>query len=196
MYLMFLGPFREGGDFRDESITGVRRFLDKVWTLVHEAAETSPLPPAVERKLHQTIHKVTADTESLDYNTAIAAMMEYVNLVREQDAGQRATVEPLVVMLAPYAPHIAEELWAYLGHETSVFQARWPEYDERRAASDEVEIVVQVNGRVRGRLTVARGASEADVLARALADESVRRFVDGNLKKTIYVPDRLLNLVV
>jgi leucyl-tRNA synthetase len=195
-YLMFLGPFREGGDFRDESITGVRRFLDKVWVLVHEADHAEPLAPAVERKLHQTIHKVTVDTETLDYNTAIAAMMEYVNLVREQGAGQRAAIEPLIVLLAPYAPHIAEELWAHLGYETSVFQARWPAYDEQRATSDEVEIVVQVNGKVRGRLTVKRGAAEADVVARALADESVRRFVDGKLKRTIYVPDRLLNLVV
>jgi leucyl-tRNA synthetase len=197
MYLMFLGPFREGGDFRDEGITGVRRFLDKVWALAHEAGPAQPLAPAVERKLHQTIHKVTADTENLDYNTAIAAMMEYVNVVRDQHAGQRAAIEPLLVMLAPYAPHIVEELWAHLGHETSVFQAAWPAYDERRAASGEVEIVVQVNGKVRGRLTVPRGAGEAEVLARALADESVRKFVDGKpMKRAIYVPDRLLNLVV
>jgi leucyl-tRNA synthetase len=199
MYLMFLGPFREGGDFRDEGITGVRRFLDKVWAAVHEAAQapSQPLSAVVERKLHQTIHKVTADTESLDYNTAIAAMMEYVNLVREEGAAQRAAVEPLVVMLAPFAPHITEELWAHLGHTTSIFAAAWPVYDERRAASGEVEIVVQVNGKVRARLTVARGASEADVLARALADAAVHRFVDGvPMKKTIFVPDRLLNLVV
>jgi leucyl-tRNA synthetase len=199
MYLMFLGPFREGGDFRDEGITGARRFLEKVWALVHEAtqAQPQPLAPSVERKLHQTIRKVTVDTESLDYNTAIAAMMEYVNLVREQHAGQRAAIEPLLVLLAPYAPHVTEELWVHLGHETSVFQAHWPEYDERRAASDQVEIVVQVNGKVRGRLTVERGTTEADILARALAEEAVRKFVDGMpMKKTIYVPDRLLNLVV
>jgi len=199
MYLMFLGPFREGGDFREEGITGVRRFLDKVWALVHEAAQAQPqaLAEAVERKMHQTIHKVTADTESLDYNTAIAAMMEYVNVVREQGAGQRAAIEPLLVLLAPYAPHVTEDLWAHLGHTTSIFHAPWPVYDERRAASSDVEIVVQVNGRVRGRLTVARGASESDVMARALADVAVRKFVDGMpMKKTIYVPDRLLNLVV
>jgi leucyl-tRNA synthetase len=199
MYLMFLGPFREGGDFRDEGITGVRRFLDKVWALVHDAEQVpqQPLSAAVERKLHQTILKVTTDTESLDYNTAIAAMMEYVNLLREEGAAQRAAVEPLVVLLAPFAPHIAEELWAHLGHATSVFRAAWPVYDERRAASGEVEIVVQVNGKVRGRLTVARGATEPDVLARALGDDAVRRFIDGMpMKKTIFVPDRLLNLVV
>ncbi len=199
MYLMFLGPFQEGGDFRDEGITGIRRFLDKVWAFAHEAAraDTKPLPTAVERKLHQTIRKVTADTESLDYNTAIAAMMEYVNLVREQGAGSRQAVEPLLVLLAPYAPHLAEELWATLGHPPSIFAASWPAYDERLASAGEVEIVVQVNGKVRGRLTIPRGASEAEVVARALRDESVKKFVDGKpVKKTIYVRDRLVNLVV
>src|SRR5438094_971724 len=200
MYLMFLGPFQEGGDFRDEGITGIRRFLDKVWQLAHEArgpAPSSALPPAVARKLHQTIRKVTTDTEGLDYNTAIAAMMEYVNLVREQGAGTRDAVEPLLVMLAPYAPHFAEELWAALGHEQSVVSASWPSYDERLAAAGDVEIVVQVNGKVRGRLTISRGATEAQVVEQALKDESVRKFVDGQpVRKTIYVQDRLLNLVV
>ena len=196
MYLMFLGPFREGGDFRDEGITGVRRFLDRVWTLVHEA-DGSALPPEVERKLHQTIRKVTADTEQLDYNTAIAAMMEYVNEVRNAECGTRNALEPLVVMLAPYAPHMTEELWQRLGHDTSVFEASWPAFDERLAASGDVEIAVQVNGKVRARLTVPRGLGESQVRDRALQDPTVRKFVDGKpVKKAIYVQDRLLNLVV
>ncbi|MGH7546593.1 MAG: leucine--tRNA ligase, partial [Gemmatimonadales bacterium] len=201
MYLMFLGPFQEGGDFREEGITGIRRFLDKVWQLAHEAALTpgpSPgLPAAVARKLHQTIRKVTADTESLDYNTAIAAMMEYVNLVREHGAGGRQAAEPLLVMLAPYAPHVSEELWEALGHDRTIFTAAWPSFDARLAATGDVEIVVQVNGKVRGRLTVSPGATEAQVLELALKDESVRKFVDGQpVRKTVYVQDRLLNLVV
>jgi len=207
MYLMFLGPFQEGGDFRETGIIGIRRFLDKVWQLTHEAAlapgvspgpPASPgLPPEVQRKQHQTIRKVTADTAALNYNTAIAAMMEYVNLVREQGAGSRRTIEPLLVMLAPYAPHLAEELWAALGHERSIFTAAWPTYDEKLAAAGDVEIVVQVNGKVRGRLTVSRGATEAQVVALAMTDESIKRFVDGKpVRKTVYVQDRLLNLVV
>jgi leucyl-tRNA synthetase len=199
MYLMFLGPFQEGGDFRDEGITGIRRFLEKVWQLAHEAgAAAGPaLSAAVERKLHQTIRKVTADTESLDYNTAIAAMMEYVNEVRSAEGGVRSAIEPLLVMLAPYAPHLAEELWSALGHEGSVFRVSWPSYDAGLAAAGEVEIVVQVNGKVRGRVTVSRGASEAQVVELALRDESVRKFVDGKpVRKTIYVQDRLLNFVV
>jgi len=201
MYLMFLGPFQEGGDFRDEGITGIRRFLDKVWQLAQGAALTPGarpgLPPAVERKLHQTIKKVTVDTEGLDYNTAIAAMMEYINLVREQGVGSRPAVEPLLLLLAPYAPHLTEELWAALGHGQSIFRERWPAFDERLAAAGEVEVVVQVNGKVRGRVNVNRGATEAEVVALAMQDESVKKFVDGKpVRKTIYVPDRVLNLVI
>jgi len=198
MYLMFLGPFQDGGDFRDSGIVGQRRFLDKVWALVHEAADAkSSAAPELEQRLHRTIRKVTADTEALQYNTAIAAMMEYVNELREQGARSRELVEPLVIMLAPYAPHVAEELWEVLGKKESVFQARWPSYDERLASAGDVEIAVQVNGKLRSRLTVPRGMAEKDVLARVLADEAVKKFVDGQkVKKVIFVQDRLVNLVV
>ncbi len=200
MYLMFLGPFQDGGDFRDSGIVGQRRFLEKVWALVHEAAAKGgegTAPAAVLQKLHRTIRKVGADTEALQYNTAIAAMMEYVNDLREQGAGSRELIEPLVIMLAPYAPHVAEELWSVLGHDTSIFEARWPTHDERLASAGDVEIAVQVNGKLRSRLTVPRGMAEKDVLARVLADEAVRKFVDGQpLKKVVYVQDRLVNLVV
>ena len=195
MYLMFLGPFQDGGDFRDEGIVGIRRFLEKVWALVHERG--TKRSAHAEQKLHRTIRKVTADTEALQYNTAIAAMMEYVNELREQGAGSSKLLQPLVIMLAPYAPHIAEELWEVLGNKESVLQARWPSYDERLASAGDVEIAVQVNGKLRSRLTVPRGMAEKDVLARVLADEAVKKFVDGQkVKKVIFVQDRLVNLVV
>src|SRR5213596_3648681 len=199
MYLMFLGPFQEGGDFRETGIVGIRRFLDKVWASVHDVAATDqqPLPAEVRRKLHETIRKVTVDTERLDYNTAIAAMMEYVNLVREQGAGVRSAMEPLLVLLAPYAPHLAEELWSALGHDATIFTAPWPGYDDRIAAGGDVEIAVQVNGKLRGLINVPRGTSQDDVVKRALADAGIRKFVDGKpIRKTVYVQDRLLNLVV
>jgi leucyl-tRNA synthetase len=198
MYLMFLGPFQDGGDFRDSGIVGQRRFLEKVWALAHEAGGTKDTrTPELEQKLHRTIRKVTADTEALQYNTAIAALMEYVNDLREQGAGSKELIQPLVMMLAPYAPHIAEELWSVLGNDGSVFEARWPAYDERLASAGDVEIAVQVNGKLRSRLTVPRGMAEKDVLARVLADEAVQKFVDGQkVKKVIYVQDRLVNLVV
>ncbi|MGH7531378.1 MAG: class I tRNA ligase family protein, partial [Gemmatimonadales bacterium] len=202
MYLMFLGPFQDGGDFRDTGIVGIRRFLDKVWTLVHETAARNrggegAASESALQKLHRTIRKVTADSEALQYNTAIAAMMEYVNLLRETGNGTRETIEPLVIMLAPYAPHFAEELWSVLGHTTSVFETGWPSYDEDLATAGEVEIAVQVNGKLRSRLIVPRGTGEQAVLQRALADETVRKFVNGKpVRKVIYVQDRLLNLVV
>ncbi len=203
MYLMFLGPFQEGGDFRDSGIVGQRRFLEKVWALVHEAAAATgrggegAAAESVAQKLHRTIRKVGADTEALQYNTAIAAMMEYVNELRERGAGSRELMEPLVIMLAPYAPHIAEEMWELLGHDTSVFDATWPTHNERLASAGDVEIAVQVNGKLRSRLTVPRGMAEKDVLDRVLADEAVKKFVDGQkVKKVIYVQDRLVNLVV
>src|SRR3989442_15805132 len=135
MYLMFLGPFREGGDFRDTTIIGVRRFLDKLWTAAHEAVAAgspSKLSAAVERKLHQTIKRVTTDTERLDYNTAISAMMEYLNTVRDEHVVARQSTEPLIVMVAPYAPHLAEELWSLFGHERSVFTRS----EERRVGKE------------------------------------------------------------
>ncbi|HJQ65080.1 MAG TPA: leucine--tRNA ligase [Gemmatimonadales bacterium] len=202
MYLMFLGPFQEGGDFRDEGITGIRRFLDKVWGLAHEAANAplqgDALPAAVARKLHQTIAKVTTDTETLGYNTAIAAMMEYVNVVREHGVTSREAIHPLIIMLAPYAPHMAEELWVVLGGQgKSVFEQRWPAHDPGIAAAGDVEIAIQVNGKLRGRLVVPRGMSEQDVVAKALAEEAVQKFVNGNaVRKVVFVQDRLVNLVV
>jgi len=200
MYLMFLGPFQEGGDFRDTGITGIRRFLEKVWVLAHEATAgpDRAAPPEVVTKLHQTIRKVTTDTGSLDYNTAIAAMMEYINLVRERNAGSREALRPLVLLLSPYAPHLAEELWILLGGSgRSVFDEHWPAYDERLAAAGEVEIAIQVNGKLRGRLQLPRGASQDDVVTRALKEEGVKKFVNGSkVKKVIYVQDRLVNLVV
>jgi leucyl-tRNA synthetase len=194
MYLMFLGPYQEGGDFRDAGISGIRRFLDKVWDLVD--ARSAGHDEALTRLMHRTIQKVTKDTESLDYNTAISTMMEYVNALR---AGSpvRSHVEPLVIMLAPYAPHFAEECWERLGGSGSVMDADWPAFDPRAALEDEVEVVVQVNGKVRGRLKLARGTAEQEAVAAALADPAVRRFVDGKgIRKVIFVQDKLVSLVV
>jgi len=201
MYLMFLGPFQEGGDFRDEGITGIRRFLEKVWHLTHEVSltpgENPGMPEGVVQKLHQTIKKVGSDVDGLQYNTAIAAMMEYVNEVRSAGCTDRRAVEPLVVMLAPFAPHLAEELWEVLGHQATVFDAGWPKHDDTLAAAGDVEIVVQVNGKVRGRVTVPRGVSQEAVEKLAFADDSVKKFMEGKApKKVVYVQDRLVNVVV
>ena len=200
MYLMFLGPYQEGGDFRDEGISGIRRFLDKVWGLVsdarlttHDARDVGP----VTRVLHRTIQKVTADTEALTYNTAIAEMMKYVNALREAGVSTPELVEPLVIMLAPFAPHFAEESWERLGHEGSVMDAQWPRFDPALTVEDTVEVVVQVNGKVRARLRLPRGAAESAAVAAARTDPLVLKFTEGKeVKKVVYVPDRLVNIVV
>jgi leucyl-tRNA synthetase len=196
-YLMFLGPFEEGGDFRDAGISGVKRFLDRLWKTVHDAHENGGPDTAVMRKLHQTIRKVGEDTARLSYNTAIAAMMEYMNVLRASErTAHRAEAEPLVQLVAPFAPHIAEELWEHLGHERGVFESRWPSYDPALATVDEIELVVQVNGKVRGKIRVARDITEVAAVSLARADAGITRFVTGEPRKIIFVPGRLLNIVV
>ena len=197
-YLMFLGPYQEGGDFREAGITGPHGFLHRLWDSVLEAEERD-LDPEVEQKLHATIQKVTEAVEALSYNTAIAAMMEYLNAVRSGGrTAERAAVEPLVLLVAPFAPHLAEELWERMGGTGSIFDsAAWPEFDPAKAVADTVEFVVQVNGKVRTRMIMRRGISEDEAREAALADPNVQRFTDGKSpRKTIFVPDRLLNLVV
>jgi leucyl-tRNA synthetase len=197
-YLMFLGPYQEGGDFREAGISGPFNFLSRLWDTLLSSVDR-PLDAAVEQKLHATVAKVTEDLEALSFNTAIAAMMEYLNVVRTGGrVPERAAVEPLVRLVAPFAPHVAEEMWERLGHAESIFRgARWPEFDAAKAVADTVEFVVQVNGKLRARMPMPRGIAEAAARDAALADENVLKFLDGKqVRKTIFVPDRLLNLVV
>jgi leucyl-tRNA synthetase len=200
MYLMFLGPFQEGGDFRDEGISGPRRFLDKVWTLVGDACRThsdDEVRHEVLVKYHQTVKRVTEGMEELRYNTSIAALMELVNALRTESCTQRTLVEGLIIMLAPFAPHFAEESWERLGHPTSVFDARWPEWNEALTVEDNVEVVIQVSGKTRSRVSVPRDAEQGAVVEAAQRDAAVRRFTEGKeVRKVVYVPNRLLNLVV
>ena len=196
-YLMFLGPYEEGGDFRDQSISGVRRFLDRLWTSAHEAVRAGDPEATVLRKVHQTIRKVTDDIVALSYNTAIAAMMECVNVLRAHDRVPHVNeVEPLVQLVAPFAPHVAEELWEMLGHDRSVFDDGWPAFDAQLAAEDSVTVAVQVNGKTRGTVQVPMDAEQAAALEAALAEPTIAKFVTGSPRKVIYVKNRLLNLVV
>jgi len=196
-YLMFLGPYEQGGDFRDASISGTRRFLDRLFASVQSMSGDGDPDHAVMRKLHQTIRKVGEDISRLSYNTAVAAMMEYMNVLRKGErTPHRDEVLPLIPLVSPFAPHIAEELWEQTGGTGSVFDTAWPSFDPRLALDDSIELVVQVNGKVRGKITVARDISEQDALVAALADPTVSRFTAGNPRKVIFVPGRLLNIVV
>ncbi|MEK6612797.1 MAG: leucine--tRNA ligase [Gemmatimonadota bacterium] len=196
-YLMFIGPFEEGGDFRDQSISGVRRFFDRLFASVRDSKADGAPDALVMRKLHQTIRKVGGDLAGLSYNTAIAAMMEYMNVLRR---GERvphvAEVTPLVLLVAPFAPHISEELWEMLGHSTSVFDARWPEVDESLVRDDRFELVVQVNGKTRGKVSLPNDVTQDAAVAAVQGDAALSKFITGAPKKVIFVPGRLLNIVV
>ena len=198
LYLMFLGPYDQLADFQTKGIQGPASFLNRLWQAVLTATD-GPADSKVERALHRTIMQVSEQVPALQFNTAIAAMMEYVNVVRAGGrTATRAELEPLVVMLGPFAPHIAEELYARLGNEGGLFDSgRWPECDEAKLADATTEIIVQVNGKVRGRVSVATDATEEAHVAAAKANGNVARFLaDAALRRTVVVPGRLVNFVV
>ena len=198
-YLMFLAPLYEGGDFRDEGILGVRRFLDRLYRFVLEGTfdDEGTEPEETTRKLHKTIRKVTRDIETLNYNTAIAALMELLNCYRDNNCRRRDEVGKLLILLAPFAPHLTEELWEKLGNEPSIFNQLWPDYQEALTIDDVVELVVQINGKLRARLHVSRDLPEAEALRLAKADPNIARHLQGKeIRKAIHVPNRLVNLVV
>jgi leucyl-tRNA synthetase len=196
-YLMFLGPYEEGGDFRDKGISGVKRFLDRLWKSVHDAERGAAADTEVQRKLHQTIRKVGEDIARLSYNTAIAAMMEYMNTMRAGERTPRVEeVRPLVQLVSPFAPHIAEELWSVLGGTTSVFDGGWPTYDPALVVEDRITMAVQVNGKTRGTISVSKTATQEEAMAAAMADPNIGKFMTGSVKRVVFVPGRLLNVLV
>ena len=196
-YLMFLGPFEEGGDFRDRGISGVKRFLDRLWASVRDSRMDADPDAEVDRKLHATIKKVGEDIPRLSYNTAVAAMMEYMNVLRKGDrVPRRSEAEPLVQLVAPFAPHLAEELWEKLGYTTTIFDSDWPQFDAAMLEQDEIELVVQVNGKMRGRISVPSTVTEEEAVSRATRDHAIAKFITATPRKVVFVPGRLLNLVV
>ena len=198
LYLLFLGPYEQGGDWQSTGLQGPRGFLNRLWQSVLDSEEGPP-DGEVERELHKTIKQVTEQTPALQFNTAIAAMMGYLNAVRAGGrTPRRSELEPLLLLLAPYAPHIAEELYARMGHADGIFgNAGWPDYDPDKLVGEAVEIAVQVNGRLRGRIEMAPDAAKDAVFEAAQANENVARHLTaGSVRKVIFVPGKLLNLVV
>jgi leucyl-tRNA synthetase len=194
-----------------QGLAGMHRFLQRIWTLTGEFLESEPkkeshLEEAEFAVLtHKTIKKVTKDLEDMDYNTAIAAMMQMVNELYKlkaengvsQNPGWRNSLETLVQLLAPFTPHIAEELWQMLGHEGSVHISAWPTWDEELVKEDIITLAVQVNGKVRAEILVTAGISEEDAIETAKKDEKIAAYIKGkHIKKAIYVSGRLVSLVV
>ena len=210
-FLMFIGPWDQGGPWSDEGINGIVRWLNRVWNLMeHDGGRlerTAAGPAAVrdtQRVLHQTIRRCYEDLDKFKFNTAIAALMELANhlsRVWNDQSVDAATwgecVEKFLLMLAPMAPHTAEELWERAGRGYSVHQQAFPVWDEELAAEDEITLVVQVNGRVRDRMNTAAGITEADARALALNSPRIQGHIDGKtIKNVVYVPGRLVNIVV
>ncbi|MFH1090883.1 MAG: leucine--tRNA ligase [Pseudomonadota bacterium] len=199
VYLMFMGDYLEGGDFRDEGVRAMRGFLDRVWSniAVGELTPEEPDDPETLYWLHRTIKAVTEDIRRFSYNTALARLMELLNHVSKEDVKNRSVHEALVILLSPFAPFLAEELWERLGRRTSILDHSWPAYAEEHAQRRKVEYVVQINGKVRAKMEIEVGLPQAEIEALAMADPRVERWVqDKKIIKKIFVPDKLVNLVV
>jgi leucyl-tRNA synthetase len=200
MYELFMGPPEEDAEWNTNGLEGVARFLGRVYRLVVSHADApSPSRPSLEKLRHRFLASLHERMESFRLNTAVSAFMEYLNALQAEAASgiDRATLETIAVTIAPFAPHLGEELWERLGHRESVFQATWPTYDEKWLKDDEVEIAVQVNGRVRAKLVIAADADAPTAVQAAKAHPEVAEWLDGKeIVKEIYVPGRLVNLVV
>ena len=204
LYEMFMGPLEAMKPWSSRGVEGVTRFLDRVWRLMVTedgglSSSVVTAAPSVEqqRLLHQTIKKVSEDIDELRFNTAIAQMMVFTNEMTKADQRPRALLEPFVLLLSPFAPHVAEELWAILGHAPSVSQQTWPVYDPALTVSDRLTIPVQINGKLRERVELACGLPQDEVLGAVKALPRIAELVDGKtIVKEIVVPDKLVNIVV
>jgi leucyl-tRNA synthetase len=207
LYEMFMGPLEQTKPWSMRGVEGVHRFLSRVWRLViDDRAEQMKLAESVQdvepdketlRKLHQTIKRVTEDLDSLGFNTAIAAMMEFSNHLTKQAVRPRSVLNTFVLLLGPFAPHLAEELWRALGHTGTLAYEHWPNYDEALTRAEEIEVPIQVNGKLRSKVTVPPDIGKEELESLALAEERIRTLIDGKqVRKVIIVPGKLVNIVI
>ncbi len=208
LYEMFMGPLETTKPWSMQGVEGISRFLNRAWRMIiDESADTMKLSSRVSsgdilrderqlRVLHKTIQSVTQDMESLSFNTAISRLMEFVNYFTAQEVRPRICMESFVLLLAPMAPHISEELWQALGHAESAAYAPWPVFDSRHTREATIDIPVQINGRVRGRIVVPAGAAEDEIKQAALSDIKIKKHLEGRaLRKVILVPGKLVSIV-
>ncbi|OGW79458.1 MAG: leucine--tRNA ligase [Omnitrophica bacterium RIFCSPLOWO2_12_FULL_44_17] len=204
IYEMFMGPLEMSKPWSTQGLHGMFRFLNRIWrlfvsedgNLVSTIVDSQPRPEEL-RILHAAIKKVTEDIEQLKFHTAISAMMIFSNEIAKLEKITKLVMEQFVLLLSPFAPHFAEELWQKLGHKETLAYEKWPVYDEKYVIETEVEIVVQVNGKIRARLVVPKGLSENVLKEKALSDENIKKWFDGKTpKKIVVVPDRLVNIII
>ena len=198
MYEMFMGPLEVSKPWSTEGLIGITRFLDRIWRL-HEEKQIvdGPVDANLEILLNQTVKKVTEDTSTLNFNTAISQMMVLVNELYKSETLSSKLYDTLILLLSPYVPHLAEELWALAGHEPSVTTQKWPTYDEAKTRKAVQEFIFQVNGKVRSKTEADPSISKDDLLALAKSDEKIKGWIAGKtIVKEIVVPGKLVNIVV
>ena len=193
-YEMFIGAFDLAASWSDDGVKGCRRFLERVWKLQDIVVDGDAYSKDMETKMHQTIKKVSTDFENLKYNTAIAAMMALVNDFYKKNAVTKGEMKTLLTLLNPVAPHITEEMWSILGYEGYLYQASWPAFDEAKTVESTVEIAVQINGKMKATLAINKDDPKDDVIAKA--KEAIADKLTGNIVKEIYVPGRIVNIVM
>ncbi len=197
LYEMFIGDFEKAAPWSESSIKGCKRFLDRIWDLQEVLTTEEGYSKELESSMHKTIKKVTEDIENLKFNTAIAAMMSLLNEIAARKSITRGEMKTLMLLLNPFAPHITEEIWQTQGFGGMLNEQKWPEYDESKCVENTVEIAVQVNGKLKARITVSVDAAKEDAIAQAKEQDNVKASLEGkNLVKEIYVPGKIVNLVV
>lgn len=198
LYEMFMGPLEASKPWNKDGVEGAKRFIMRVWNFFSEAANINDDKKDSLRKVyHQTVKKVTSDFETLGFNTAISQLMIFVNAVYKEGNCPKEYAEGFVKMLSCIAPHIGEELWQLLGHDATLAYEKWPEFDEAATQDDEIEVVVQINGKVKGRMLIAAGAGQDEMIAAATELDSIKPLIDGKtIVKKIAVPGKLVNIVV
>jgi len=196
LYEMFMGPFEQAIAWSESSLIGPRRFLEKVWRLKNKLTNNRQLTTNNETLVHSTIKKVSEDVESMGFNTAVSALMIYTNTLDKQEKVSQKEFETLLLLLAPFAPHITEELWKTLGHLNSIHTEDWPTYDPEKLLKDEITLAVQIDGKFRASLLVVRNQSEEAIRKTALALPEVKKWLDGKEpKKIIIVPEKIISIV-
>ena len=196
LYEMFIGDFEKAAPWNSDSIKGCKRFIERFWNLQEIAVDGNEYSKELEALIHKTIKKVTEDIDNLKCNTAIAAMMALINKIYENGSVTKAELKTLTILLNPFAPHVTEEMWDVMGFGGMVNEAKWPEYDEAKTVENSVEIVLQIMGKVRSRITISVDMPKDEVLALAKADEKIAAAIEGKtIKKEIYVPGKLVNIV-
>ena len=198
LYEMFMGPLEADKPWNDNTVEASKKFLDRIWRIfIEEDRICDEENKNLEKVYHQTVKKVTNDYETLNFNTAISQMMIFINAVSKEEKLPRIYAEGFIKLLNPVAPYITEEMWNKIGHDESIANESWPEYDEEKTKDDTVRIGVQVNGKVRGTIEVTKNDSEESIKEKAFSDENVKRHTEGKeIVKTIVIPGRIVNIVV